>query len=42
MRQEAPATITFGWLGPPLGLVIWGTVALLGVQAHLPAGSSKP
>lgn len=29
MRREAPAMITFGLLGPPLGLVIWETVALL-------------
>ncbi|KAI9534360.1 hypothetical protein NQZ68_014771 [Dissostichus eleginoides] len=29
MRQEAPAMITFGLLGPPPGLVIWETMALL-------------
>lgn len=42
MRREAPAMITFGLPGPQPGLVIWETVALLGVQAHLSAGVSKP
>lgn len=42
MRRKAPAMITFGLLGPQLGLVIWETVALLGVQAHLSAGVSRP
>jgi len=42
MRQGAPAMITFGLLKSLLGLVIWEAVALLRVQAHLPAGDSKP
>lgn len=33
-----PTMITFGLLGPQLGLVIWETVAELGVQAHHSAG----
>lgn len=41
MRREGPAMITFGLLCPPLGLLIWETIALLGVQAHLSAGVSK-
>lgn len=42
MRREAPTMIAFGLLGPQPELVIWETVALLRVQAHLSAGVSKP
>lgn len=34
-----PTMITFGLLGPQLGLVIWETAAVLGVQAHHSAGA---
>lgn len=42
MRREAPAMITFGLLRPQPARVIWETMALRGVQAHLSAGVSKP
>lgn len=37
-ETRGPTMITFGLLGPQLCLVIWKTVAMLGVQAHHSAG----